>query len=195
MITTVTQRSTRQFYLRQVSYRPSPLRQMKRYPSQHVKHRFLSAKEGPGSSSKNMEKSTIGSAPNESVDSTSRLASFWKWYLGPKPMPERWTLPWYREMVLISTVFAITGSSTMVLVSRHRSMFFEGIVLHFLKLANHLSKSCHPGPPGSIQGTRSERQSQGWSVVISNLLYSGHDSHLCNASSGGRHDLWTTPVF
>jgi hypothetical protein len=31
-------------------------------------------------------------------------------------MPERWTLPWYREMVLISTVFAITGSSTMVVV-------------------------------------------------------------------------------
>ena len=39
-----------------------------------------------------------------------------KWYMGPKPMPERWTLSWYREMVLLCTVFAITGSSTMVLV-------------------------------------------------------------------------------
>jgi hypothetical protein len=31
-------------------------------------------------------------------------------------MPPRWTFTWYREMVLLCTVFAITGSSTMVLV-------------------------------------------------------------------------------
>lgn len=37
-------------------------------------------------------------------------------FLGPKPMPERYTFAWYREVALICTVFAITGSSTMVLV-------------------------------------------------------------------------------
>jgi hypothetical protein len=31
-------------------------------------------------------------------------------------MPPRHTGAWYREMVLICTVFAVTGSSTMVLV-------------------------------------------------------------------------------
>lgn len=37
-------------------------------------------------------------------------------FLGPKVMPERGTFQWYREMVLLCTVFAITGTSTMVLV-------------------------------------------------------------------------------
>lgn len=37
-------------------------------------------------------------------------------FLGPKIMPERGTTQWYREMVLLCTVFAITGTSTMVLV-------------------------------------------------------------------------------
>lgn len=46
------------------------------------------------------------------------LSDFWKSYLEPVPMPDRWSAAWYREMVLICTVFAITGSSTMVLVSR-----------------------------------------------------------------------------
>jgi hypothetical protein len=43
-----------------------------------------------------------------------------KWmvdFLGPKKMPERHTFAWYREICLICTVFAITGSSTMILVS------------------------------------------------------------------------------
>ena len=31
-------------------------------------------------------------------------------------MPPRNTFQWYREMILLSTVFAITGSSTMFLV-------------------------------------------------------------------------------
>ncbi|KAI2513477.1 hypothetical protein MHU86_951 [Fragilaria crotonensis] len=33
-----------------------------------------------------------------------------------KEMPEKYTFQWYREMVLICTVFAVTGSSTMFLV-------------------------------------------------------------------------------
>ena len=54
--------------------------------------------------------------PTTDSSSTSSFTKFWKNFTGPKPMPERWTLPWYKEMVLICTVFAITGSSTMVLV-------------------------------------------------------------------------------
>ena len=44
------------------------------------------------------------------------FSKFWKSYLQPKTMPDRWSVAWYREMALICTVFAITGSSTMVLV-------------------------------------------------------------------------------
>jgi len=40
----------------------------------------------------------------------------WQRFLAPKPMPERKTAAWYREMILICTVFAVTGSSTMWLV-------------------------------------------------------------------------------
>ena len=42
--------------------------------------------------------------------------SFIQRFLGPKVMPERNSFQWYREMVLLCTVFAITGTSTMVLV-------------------------------------------------------------------------------
>jgi hypothetical protein len=38
-------------------------------------------------------------------------------FLSLKEMPEKYSFQWYREMVLICTVFAITGSSTMFLVS------------------------------------------------------------------------------
>lgn len=37
-------------------------------------------------------------------------------FMGPKPMPKKGSSEWYREMVLLCTVFAITGSSTMILV-------------------------------------------------------------------------------
>lgn len=43
----------------------------------------------------------------------------WQRFLAPKEMPERNTLAWYREMLLLCTVFAITGSGTMVV--RHLS--------------------------------------------------------------------------
>ena len=36
--------------------------------------------------------------------------------MGPKEIPPKGTLKWYGEMVLICTVFAITGTSTMVMV-------------------------------------------------------------------------------
>jgi hypothetical protein len=38
----------------------------------------------------------------------------WNRFLAPKPMPPRNTLAWYKEMALICTVFAVTGTSTMV---------------------------------------------------------------------------------
>lgn len=50
-------------------------------------------------------------------ESPSRLQTALKNFLGPKPMPERYTAAWYGELTLICTVFAITGSSTMLLVS------------------------------------------------------------------------------
>mmetsp|Transcript_26245 Transcript_26245/g.38426 ORF Transcript_26245/g.38426 Transcript_26245/m.38426 type:complete len:230 (+) Transcript_26245:189-878(+) len=42
--------------------------------------------------------------------------TFLQRFLAPKEMPPRYTPKWYGEMVLLCTVFAITGSSTMVLV-------------------------------------------------------------------------------
>lgn len=40
-------------------------------------------------------------------------------WMAPREMPPRGTLKWYAEMVLICTVFAVTGTSTMVIVSIH----------------------------------------------------------------------------
>ncbi|CAB9514669.1 expressed unknown protein [Seminavis robusta] len=61
--------------------------------------------------------SNNGSTSNSG--SSSRVVqekSFLQRFLAPKEMPERGTFAWYREMVLICTVFAITGTSTMMLV-------------------------------------------------------------------------------
>ena len=60
-------------------------------------------------------KDVVGPAKGESSSSSSQ---FWNSFFAPKPMPDRWSSAWYREMLLICTVFAITGSSTMVLVSQ-----------------------------------------------------------------------------
>eukprot|EP00934_Nitzschia_sp_Nitz4_P005544 Nitzschia sp. Nitz4//scaffold128_size63911//46437//47097//NITZ4_006225-RA/size63911-snap-gene-0.60-mRNA-1//1//CDS//3329534850//5534//frame0 len=56
------------------------------------------------------------SSSASSAESQSSLSQMWAKFVGPKVMPERYTFAWYREMVLICTVFAITGSSTMLLV-------------------------------------------------------------------------------
>lgn len=68
----------------------------------------------------NSTKEAVKSGTKESTSTPppSSFPQFWKSYLQPKPMPERWSAAWYREMVLVCTVFAITGSSTMVLVSQ-----------------------------------------------------------------------------
>lgn len=50
------------------------------------------------------------------TNKTSEPKTFYGKFLGPKQMPERNTAAWYREMLLICTVFGITGSSTMLLV-------------------------------------------------------------------------------
>ena len=42
--------------------------------------------------------------------------TFFQRWMAPKEMPQKGTLSWYGEMVLLCTVFAITGTSTMVLV-------------------------------------------------------------------------------
>lgn len=59
------------------------------------------------------EKSEVASSPFQQMI---------KKFLAAKEMPPRWTFSWYREMVLLCTVFAITGSSTMVLVSEDCSI-------------------------------------------------------------------------
>lgn len=61
---------------------------------------------------KKPEADRVAKEATASTDKTTFLQRF----LGPKEMPPRWTFAWYREMVLLCTVFAITGSSTMVLV-------------------------------------------------------------------------------
>ncbi len=49
-------------------------------------------------------------------DTTTKQSTFLERFLAPKPMPPRNTPKWYAEMMLICTVFGITGSTTMVVV-------------------------------------------------------------------------------
>ena len=56
--------------------------------------------------------------------------TFLQKFLGPKEMPPRGTLKWYGEITLICTVFAITGTSTIVLV---RFQHFITLYMAFLQ--------------------------------------------------------------
>jgi hypothetical protein len=78
------------------------------------------SKNSPQAVTEKVASSTQGEAATSSpsTSNASSFRSYWNWFTGPKEMPERWTASWYREMALLCTVFAITGSSTMVLVSR-----------------------------------------------------------------------------
>jgi len=54
--------------------------------------------------------------PTLTTSTTSTSTTFLQRFLGPKPMPPQNTFRWYMEMTLLCTVFAISGTSTMVLV-------------------------------------------------------------------------------
>jgi len=53
---------------------------------------------------------------NASFSRKVQQPNFLQKWMGPTEIPPRWTLRWYGEMTLICTVFAISGTSTMVLV-------------------------------------------------------------------------------
>ncbi len=103
--------------------------------------------------------------------------TMWQRFLAPKPMPERHTFAWYREMLLICTVFAITGSSTMMV----------RIEYCFIQFFLHPS---YPGPQAFIvsfrigcsasreQRPRNQRFPQRRPVVISNLFTCYHDASV-----------------
>jgi hypothetical protein len=54
--------------------------------------------------------------PTSSTSTSSTSTTFLQRFLGPKPMPPQNTFHWYIEMTLLCTVFAISGTTTMVLV-------------------------------------------------------------------------------
>jgi len=70
----------------------------------------------------NVSKSKVG----ETSATTANTTTFLQRWTAHKEIPPRGTLKWYGEMVLICTVFAITGTSTMVLV---RPAVSEGLGL------------------------------------------------------------------
>jgi hypothetical protein len=81
-------------------------------------------------SNSNKPKASASASAKKNVEASTGNEGFLARFLGPKEMPPRWTFPWYREMVLLCTVFAITGSSTMVVVSQRRvsSLIVDSIV-------------------------------------------------------------------
>jgi hypothetical protein len=77
-------------------------------------HYFSSNKPSTPSNGNGTRFSPQSSVASESAPSDFSTMTMWQRFLAPKPMPERHTFAWYREILLICTVFAITGSSTML---------------------------------------------------------------------------------
>ena len=134
---------------------------------------------------------------NESGSSSS-VSQMWNRFIGPKEIPPRWTAAWYREMVLICTVFAITGTSTMVLVSWEIPSLSSKFVAHpnfSLTLSCNNPFLFHLGPAGGEQGVGFGRKLERWSLVVSYLFPGYHDSHLCLSSCGRRNCLWSSSLL
>jgi hypothetical protein len=82
--------------------------------------------------------------------------NFWVRWTAPREMPPRYTLRWYGEVLLICTVFGITGTSTMLLVRRLMfslvfALFTSQLVsLQFLSIRSRgrdFSSPLHPQRP------------------------------------------------
>jgi len=76
--------------------------------------RNLTSKTGTDAIKKETVEAVQSSAP-KAAQSQAQGSLLQRW-MGHKEIPPRGTLKWYGEMVLLCTVFAITGTSTMVLV-------------------------------------------------------------------------------
>lgn len=63
-----------------------------------------------------IKKESAQAAQPSASQATQPQGTLLQRWMGHKEIPPRGTLKWYGEMVLLCTVFAITGSSTMVLV-------------------------------------------------------------------------------
>ncbi|KAL3784664.1 hypothetical protein HJC23_012180 [Cyclotella cryptica] len=94
-----------------------PCLHIRRWNSSNGSNGSMTDKIKPGNNGSG--KTTTATSTNNNTHSqttTTTTPTFLQNFLGPKPMPPRHTPKWYREVILLCTVFAITGSSTMFLV-------------------------------------------------------------------------------
>ena len=90
------------------------------YGTLKMQHRSSSTNSGPSrlphakKANKSDHTQTAGSNSGSRLSESNASMTIWQKFLAPKPMPERYSALWYREIVLICTVFAITGSTTMI---------------------------------------------------------------------------------
>ncbi len=94
-----------------VSYTKSVIQRHQFFYKQSPKRPLTTSKNGKLGSAKLGETSA-----NTSVVSKESQKTFLQRWMAHKEIPPRGTLKWYGEMTLLCTVFAITGTSTMVLV-------------------------------------------------------------------------------
>lgn len=71
-------------------------------------------------------------------------------FLAAKEMPPRNTFAWYREMLLICTVFAITGSSTMIVSLWLLAVLVNGEVSIFCCVSKLLISHCFASQSSSV---------------------------------------------
>ena len=134
---------------------------------------------------------TTGSSQQQSSSSSASSSplTFFQRFLGPKPMPPRNTLGWYKEVTLICTVFAITGTSTMMVsiinaLFRLQQVVVQAAVVPYYDSSNSndyflwLSSLYVARSPSSTGYSRLARKHERWTLVVSNLLDHNHVSNL-----------------
>lgn len=134
-----------------------------------------------------LSKSKIDNAKS-SVAATSET-TFLQRFLAPKDMPPRGTFAWYREMVLICTVFAITGTSTMMLVGSSSSERWARNTSpwHPNSLNPPLYQFIWAGQASGQECFASGRKFQRWSLVLSDCIDCNYVADIFNSVGCGRH--------
>jgi len=139
------------------------------------------------STSKRLSKKKDGPGIGKSIEGKGR-GGLWEWWTAPVDMPPRKSVRWYAEMALVSTVFGVTGSTTMFLV---RPLILWSILLNLF-----LTEKIHPaGPTCHYRFSPSSWIHEGWTVVLSPYFTRYYDSPLPAFARHRRDHCWTARVL
>lgn len=122
---------------------------------------------------------------NFSNKSLKEETRWWERFTAERTMPKRYTAAWYGEMLLVCTVFGITGSTTMIV----RNIHFDDPNTH----CTH--NTSIGGTPRRERRPWHSRVVDRWTLELSHFLTRHYDAIVRDTLGGGGDHLWSTRLL